>query len=75
VRPTANDSGLVVNVLTSGDLANWSTPDELGLNYLPVSETTEILDDDYSTVTQVYEIRIDEDQRFYRVAVAQFDGL
>lgn len=36
VRPTANDTGLEINVVMSDNLVSWSTPGELGLDYLPV---------------------------------------
>ncbi|BDS06563.1 hypothetical protein NT6N_16030 [Oceaniferula spumae] len=70
VEPIANDTGLEIEVRTSEDLSQWFTPDELGLNYLPVNATTEDLGDGYQRVTQIYGILAGEDGRFYRVKVS-----
>lgn len=74
MRPIANDTGLEIDVMTSDDLVDWFTPDELGIDYLPISETTESLDDDYRMVTQVYPIQNDGEGRFYRIKVESFEG-
>ncbi len=75
VRPADPATGIELLVKTSADLATWSTPDDLGIDYLPVSEEIDNIGDGFQRVTQTYDLMPGETGRYYRVEVGEFSGL
>lgn len=73
VRLIANDTGLVFSILTSADLLQWDTLDTMDPDYLPLSETSEPIDDDYERIILIFE-QVDE-ARFYTLEVHEFQEL